>query len=147
MSQRCTNPRHKSWSYYGGRRISVCDQWRNDYTAFLAHVGRRPSPKHSLDRIDNDGNYEPGNVRWATKKEQQRNRRFNRYITLNGETLLLLDWAERIGIPHDALRDRLNRNWPIERALTEPVGQWRKQPEPPASSETNQPALEQAGLL
>lgn len=65
----------KNWYNYGGRGIRVCDEWRDDYQAFLAHVGRRPSPNHSLDRIDNDGNYEPGNVRWTTKTEQQWNRR------------------------------------------------------------------------
>jgi hypothetical protein len=75
MKDRCRNPNNKRWKDYGGRGIAVCHEWRDSYPAFLAHVGRRPSPAHSLDRIDNDGNYEPGNVRWATLEEQNRNRR------------------------------------------------------------------------
>ena len=76
MINRCTNPKRKEWDNYGGRGIAICAEWRDSYEAFLAHVGRRPSPEYSLDRYpDNDGNYEPGNVRWATKKEQRANQR------------------------------------------------------------------------
>lgn len=76
MKARCTNPKIKQWKDYGGRGISVCPEWGDSYEAFLAYVGRKPSPQHSLDRFpNNDGNYEPGNVRWATTKEQVNNRR------------------------------------------------------------------------
>jgi hypothetical protein len=76
MITRCTNPRTKGWPHYGGRGITVCDRWRDRFAAFLADMGRRPSPAHSLDRFpNNDGNYEPGNCRWATWSEQMRNRR------------------------------------------------------------------------
>jgi len=75
MRRRCTDPNHPNWKWYGGRGISVCDDWQQHFLHFFEHVGERPSPKHSLDRIDNDGNYEPGNVRWATAKQQQNNRR------------------------------------------------------------------------
>lgn len=75
MKSRCLNPNVPNFKYYGGRGIRICDEWRDDYEAFLAHVGRRPSPKHSIDRINNDGHYEPGNVRWATSLQQRHNRR------------------------------------------------------------------------
>ncbi|MEV8032248.1 hypothetical protein [Streptomyces sp. NPDC086182] len=75
MRQRCTNPKSLQWPNYGGRGIQVCDEWLNSFEAFLAEVGRRPTDGHSIDRIDTNGNYEPGNVRWATASQQQRNTR------------------------------------------------------------------------
>lgn len=75
MIHRCENPRQKDFKNYGARGIRVCPEWRADYLAFLAELGRRPSPAHSVDRKDNDGDYEPGNVRWATKSEQRQNQR------------------------------------------------------------------------
>jgi hypothetical protein len=75
MKTRCTNPKHNRWRFYGGRGIRVCDHWMRDYQAFLADMGRRPSAGHSIDRINNDGNYEPGNCRWATASEQRLNQR------------------------------------------------------------------------
>ena len=78
MKERCYNTRRHNYKDYGGRGIKVCDEWRNDYVAFLSHIGRKPSNYHTLDRIDVNGNYEPGNVRWATKAQQQRNKRLLR---------------------------------------------------------------------
>lgn len=75
MIQRTTNPRHKNWNHYGGRGISMCTEWRHSFAAFFAHVGPKPTPQHSIDRINVNGHYEPGNVRWATPKEQTQNRR------------------------------------------------------------------------
>lgn len=121
MITRCYNPNATRYKNWGGRGITVCDEWRNDYSAFLAAVGRRPSPKHSLDRHPNpDGNYEPGNVRWATSEEQSRNQRRCRLITAFGKTLTLIEWAESTGLYQSALLDRLNSGWPVEKALTTP---------------------------
>jgi len=75
IRKRCTNPNDQAWKYYGGRGIQVCKEWVDDYLAFLTHIGRRPSSQHTIDRIDNDGDYKPGNVRWATKIEQRYNQR------------------------------------------------------------------------
>lgn len=97
---RCTNPNSIGWAYYGGRGISVCDEWRRSFAAFYAYVGDCPAPDMTLDRIDNDGNYEPGNVRWATQKEQRANMRdFQRAKThcVNGH---LLDEANTYTDPH-----------------------------------------------
>lgn len=75
LRQRCHDPNHRDYANYGGRGIRVCDEWRASFSAFVAHVGARPSREHSIDRINNDGNYEPGNVRWATRSVQMTNTR------------------------------------------------------------------------
>lgn len=120
LKQRCTNPRNKGYKNYGGRGINVCRQWLTSFQEFLEDVGERPSPKHSLDRIDNDGDYEPGNVRWVIRGEQNRNKRGNVLLTWGGKTMLLTDWARGLGIAHATLRSRLTKGWSLERALTTP---------------------------
>jgi hypothetical protein len=108
MKRRCLNPRSRGYENYGGRGIAVCARWETSFEAFLADVGRRPSPDHSLDRFpDNDGDYEPGNVRWATSKEQCRNRRLTRFFEHAGESLTILEWSQRSGVPYRTLRSRL----------------------------------------
>jgi len=105
--QRCTNPNDPTWKNYGGRGISICPEWRNDFSAFLAHVGKRPTAKYSIDRIDNDGNYEPGNVRWATIHEQATNTRRNRRIELHGQTKTITQWAKQLGVNYQAIQYQL----------------------------------------
>lgn len=121
--KRCYNEKHKNWKDYGGRGISVYQPWRDDFSLFLTHVGQRPTPKHTIDRILPNGNYEPGNVRWATRKEQARNRRDTKYVTFNGETKPLAEWAESIGMSASGLSSRLKK-YPVNKALTDPVGTW-----------------------
>lgn len=121
MKGRCLNPDNDAYGDYGGRGIRVCDRWRDSFAAFLEDVGPRPSPLHSLDRIDVNGHYEPNNVRWATHKVQQRNRRNNRMVTFRGETRCLSEWAEIVGIDERTLFGRLRAGWEIERAMTEPI--------------------------
>lgn len=113
--QRCNNPKDRAYPNYGGRGI----EFRFDsMEAFLAAVGSRPSPKHSLDRFpNNDGHYEPGNVRWATRTEQQRNRRNGVLLTLDGETLCVTEWAERLGVAHYNLYSRIKRGFCVDCTL------------------------------
>jgi hypothetical protein len=129
--KRCTNRNAKEWPNYGGRGITVCDQWRNDFAAFLADAGKRPSDEHTLDRINNDGNYEPGNVRWTTRKQQNLNKRTNRIVTFNGVTQTVTEHAstahaKKLGLGPDVVLDRLNKlGWSVERALTAKNRFWR----------------------
>ena len=126
MIARCTNAASLSFSIYGGRGITVCDRWRESFEAFREDVGPRPSAAHSLDRIDNDRGYEPGNVRWATRRDQARNRRDNHTLTLGGVTACITEWAERTSIPKNVLWVRITTlRWSTERALTEPVKLYR----------------------
>ncbi len=121
MIQRCCNPKSKYFHNYGGRGITVCREWRESFEAFQASVGPRPSPKHTIDRIDNERGYEPGNVRWSTRKEQNNNTRKNRLVTAFGETLTLSQWSERFGIKALTIRARLEKGITPEEALTKPV--------------------------
>lgn len=118
MLTRCYNPKATFYEYYGGRGIKVCDRWRESFSVFLADVGRRPDLKHTLDRIDNDGNYEPSNVRWATRGEQLRNRRDNRAITANGRTMCLQDWSNLTGLNPCTIHKRLAMGWTPENAVS-----------------------------
>lgn len=122
MKTRCYNPKKYGYRRYGGRGIKVCAEWLYDFAAFFAHVGLRPSPQHSLDRWpNNDGDYEPGNVRWATRDEQHSNTCANRYLTLDGETFTLSQWAKRLGRSKSGLRYLLDQGYTLEQALTEKI--------------------------
>jgi hypothetical protein len=106
---------------YAGRGITVCERWRT-FENFLEDMGPKPSPTHSIDRIDNNGNYEPGNCRWATPKQQSRNTCANHLVTCNGRTMCLAEWSEETGIGFVTLYCRLVRHgWSPERAMTTPV--------------------------
>lgn len=121
MVSRCHNSLSKDYQDYGAKGIEVCGEWRASFGAFLAHIGRRPSRDHSIDRFPNgDGNYEPGNVRWATKKEQARNRKNNKYIEFQGRQMLLVEVCEITGVPAKLVRDRLYAGWSTAAALTFP---------------------------
>lgn len=119
MISRCHSSNNKDYSRYGGRGIKVCDEWREDFSTFLVYVGRRPSSSRSLDRYpNNDGNYEPGNVRWATTQQQGANKRNTLYVELNGESVRLVDAARTNHIPYNhAWRRHIKYGWPIEQAL------------------------------
>lgn len=117
MLQRCSNPNNSRYADYGARGIKVCERW-HDFKNFLADIGERPVGA-SLDRIDNDGNYEPGNVRLATTAEQMRNTRANVVIEWDGRSMLQTDWAKMLGIKDQTLIKRL-KLWPLEKALTTP---------------------------
>lgn len=118
MIQRCYDPSATSYGRYGARGITVCERWRSSFANFLSDMGQRPTPKHSIERSNNAGNYDPGNCRWATTIEQGRNTRRNRLITFCGETLCMSAWAERTGIPYSAIARRLSLGWPAEKTLT-----------------------------
>ena len=120
MRVRCTKPWAINYPLYGGRGITICDRWRNSFQAFLDDMGPRPSADHSIERIDNDRGYEPGNVRWATRVEQGRNKRSNHLVTVGDETLPVSAWAERAGMNPRLIRERLARGWEPARAISTP---------------------------
>jgi hypothetical protein len=103
MKERCFNPKKDNYPAYGGRGISVCERWRDSYENFLSDVGRRPGPAYSLDRIDPDGNYEPGNVRWATRTTQQSNRRNTVYFHMHGQKIPAARLAQMAGFHRNDL--------------------------------------------
>lgn len=122
MRLRCTEPSNSQYPNYGGRGIRVCERWLNSVEAFIEDMGPKPSPKHELDRYpDNNGNYEPGNCRWATRSENDRNRRSNRLIECRGEKLPLVAWSERSGVGVDTIRHRIAKGWDSDRAIFTPA--------------------------
>lgn len=108
IQTRCLNANSTGFKNYGGRGIKVCERWRTSFDAFLADMGPRPSSRHSIERDDVDGHYEPGNCRWATAAEQARNKRNNRRITINGVTKTMTDWASAAGLTPSAMLYRIN---------------------------------------
>jgi len=119
MRARCNDPADAYYHNYGGRGIKVCERWMNSYPIFLEDMGYAPTLKHTLDRVNNDGNYEPGNCRWATRSEQMRNTRRSHYIEFNGETKTLVEWQDKTGINYFTILYRLKSGWSMDRALTQ----------------------------
>lgn len=122
MKARCENKNNTTYKYYGGRGISVCKKWIDSFESFYEDVGDPPTVNHTLDRVNNNGNYEPKNVRWVTMKEQSRNRRSNFLITHDGKTMTATEWGELLGIRGALIRQRIKRDgWSVKRALTTPA--------------------------
>ena len=123
MIKRCRNPKATHYDLYGGRGIKVCERWQSDFAAFLADMGERPGKKFSIDRFPNkNGNYEPGNCRWATRSEQQNNRRDTYLLTYQGRTQGIAQWSREVGINLYTIRSRVESGMSVEEALTKPVG-------------------------
>lgn len=135
MTKRCEYEKHRYFSDYGGRGIKVCTRWRESFTAFLEDMGRKPTPKHSLDRINNNGNYEPSNCRWATPREQAANTRRNQNLTAFGNTFCVSEWVRITGLTKGTIMARLKKGWSHEETLTrQPRGSRRINPFVPASA-------------
>jgi hypothetical protein len=117
---RCENPHNACFSYYGGRGIKMCRRWRHSFETFLADMGPRPSSVHTLDRINNDGDYEPQNCRWATRTQQSRNQRNNHLIEFKGRLAPVAELAAEQGLSPDLVYDRLKAKWSAHKALTTP---------------------------
>jgi hypothetical protein len=119
MRQRCGNPNDKNYPSYGGRGIKVCERWLESLENFVADMGYAPKGL-TLDRIDVDGNYEPSNCRWASRRTQQRNRRNNPKVEYKGQMVNIVDLAEMHGLTNRTLRYRLSNGWDLETALSTP---------------------------
>jgi hypothetical protein len=118
MKGRCYNYNHPRYFDYGGRGITVCDRWRTSFEEFLADMGERPSPNHTLDRKDNNGNYEPGNCRWATIEEQGNNKSNNVRIEFNGKSMTVAQWSRYLGIPIKRIYSRIKYGLKTEEVLS-----------------------------
>lgn len=122
MKNRCYSKNNKQYKNYGGRGIKVCDRWLESFENFIKDMGDRPSNKHSIDRIDNNGNYCKENCRWTTKKEQANNNRRNLIITINGKTQNISQWCEELNLSRDSIYARLKRKTPLQK-LFNPIRQ------------------------
>lgn len=123
MRRRCNNPNYRTYKWYGGRGIKVCERWNDSLTGFpnfLADMGFKPTPKHSLDRIDNDKGYSPDNCRWADRRTQTRNMSRNRLVTIDGRTQCVTDWCLELGAEPKIVWTRIRRGMDEVQAITTP---------------------------
>jgi hypothetical protein len=139
MRERCLSQRHVAYARYGGRGIRICEAW-SSFDAFFRDMGERP-PGKTLDRYPNkDGDYEPGNCRWATPREQQENRQVSIMLSHDGRTMCVSAWARHLGVGKSALFERMRHGWPIDRVLAEPVKH------PPVPKAKRRPLTEWNGI-
>ena len=130
IKDRCLNPKNPYFHNYGGRGIKICKAWAESFMEFQEAMGPRPTPAHTLDRMNNDGDYEPGNMAWATKKQQANNTRKNVNLTFNSRTQTLAQWAAEIGVVPSTLHYRINQGgMTVEAALTTPYRRGRRKQE------------------
>jgi hypothetical protein len=118
VKTRCTNKNDPHYNRYGGRGITVCDEWKNDFEAFCNWaMSNDYADDLTIDRIDNNGNYCPSNCRWVTVKEQNQNKRNVILLTYNGETKSAAEWARKLNLGHDTIRQRYRKGWTVEQCL------------------------------
>jgi hypothetical protein len=118
MIQRCKNPNRWAYQFYGKRGIKVCRKWKS-FVGFYADMGHRPSQLHTLDRTDNNKGYSKSNCRWATRKDQARNRRSSKFIRYNGQSKTIAEWSDITGLSQELIRNRVNDlKWPVKLAMT-----------------------------
>jgi hypothetical protein len=125
MKQRCGNPKRPDYERYGGKGVTVCERWKNSLADFVADVGPRPSPEHTIDRIKSTGPYEPGNVKWSTREEQSENRSNSMMVEFGGQTHCLSAWARLTGINFNTLRHRYRIGLRGEALFDPIVARWK----------------------
>lgn len=126
MKNRCLNPKVPQYAYYGARGITICEEWKSSFAWFVLDMGEKPTPQHTLDRIDNSKGYYRENCRWATKRDQSLNRSQTRWIEYDGQTMCARDWSRKLGGPNSLVSGRLKVGWSIEEAVTIPPYSKRK---------------------
>lgn len=139
--QRCCNHGNKYFHNYGGRGIGICPEWSESFAKFIADVGPRPSPEMLIERVDNSRGYEPGNVVWASRKEQQRNLRSNHILTYRGRAQCVAAWCEEFGLNRGTFEKRRRLGWPLHEALTRPVNRADRRPQARAEPARRVPEL------
>lgn len=139
MKRRCDNPADQKYARYGGRGITVCERWQR-FVNFYADMGPRPSPNHSIDRIDNDGHYEPGNCRWATQSEQMLNTSRNVWLEYDGRRQTITQWAIEFGIALNTLKGRIHSGIPLNAPAADAQANRRDQPRLTLNGRSQTPA-------